>query len=862
LRAVHRRVRDVFASGVPREIGRKTPDLPVIRGARRARAQRPNARARSARRGAQIVGRLRPYEALGMKRMRPLSVGSSLVMGIVLVASCAAPGSGTTAPPRAGASSGDRPAAATDTRAAAGTAESGAARHHARSAVPVRPPPPRITTAMPGEPSAGALAEARLVTTSCEDASSARTEAQVKEMRAAVDRSFKEWHDSQPGCWQQSREQYRWRHTVRPPAKYAPRAPRALDAASPWGGSVGFGTGYGGGYAEKPKTESRAAAPPPPAATATAAAQSAPAGRVKGGASEPRAARSASGTNNQVASVDEADIVKTDGRWVYFAANGALRIAQALDPRIVSVTKLPGVARELFVEGDRAVVYVSSGGAGTRCTYGYDCAFGGDGTSTKIMVFDLASREEPKLARTIELSGSLIAARRIGTAVHTVVSDGDVPQAAYATWPAGLPMCGTPEREVRAKFAKLKTDDERAIRAKSTTGFPTLRDGGPAKPLCHDLLRTAMSDGQAFTTVVSFDMKDDRTPATTATVESRPGAVFASSDALYMSVVHRRQTSQGARGRWYSFYPSVDEVSEVHAFRIGERPADTRYSGSGVVPGHVLNQLAMDEWAGYLRIATTRGRVPDPRVESAVSILAPSDGGNLVRVGAVEKIAPGEDIRAVRFDGDRGYVVTFKKTDPLFVMDLYHPAHPAILGELEIPGFSTYLHRIDPEHLLSIGFDANDHGSFAYFDGVILQLFDVKNPTEPKLLHREKIGTRGSSSAAATDHLAFNYFADRGLLAIPMTVCDGGGDGRNGDTVSFSGLLVYDVDLEKGFTKLGGVDHGGHGVNCGTWWSNATSAVKRSIFLDDLVYSIASDRAKVQRLGHLGQDVADLPLGP
>ena len=204
--------------------------------------------------------------------------------------------------------------------------------------------------------------------------------------------------------------------------------------------------------------------------------------------------------------------------------------------------------------------------------------------------------------------------------------------------------------------------------------------------------------------------------------------------------------------------------------------------------------------------------------------------------------------------------MTFKKTDPLFVLDLYHPGRPAVLGELKIPGFSTYIHRIDPDHLLSIGFDADDHGNFAYFDGVILQLFDVKKPTEPKLIHKEKIGTRGSSSEAATNHLAFNYFAEKGLLAIPMTICEGGGDGRNGTALAFSGLLVYSVSVDKGFSKLGGVDHGTRGADCNTWWSNAKSAVLRSIFLDDLVYSLASDRMKVQRLSAFGTDVADFPL--
>ena len=210
-----------------------------------------------------------------------------------------------------------------------------------------------------------------------------------------------------------------------------------------------------------------------------------------------------------------------------------------------------------------------------------------------------------------------------------------------------------------------------------------------------------------------------------------------------------------------------------------------------------------------------------------------------MRIGAVDHLAPGEDIRAVRFDGDRGYVVTFKKTDPLFVLDLRDPVTPAVLGELKIPGFSTYLHRIDPTHLLSIGFDASDHGDFAFFDGVILQIFDVTRPTEPVLLHRRRSAPRGSSSEAATDHLAFNYFAERNLLAIPMTVCEGGGDGTYGDRLAFSGLLVYDVTVDHGFRRLGGVDHGASGASgakgasCNTWWANATSHVKRSIFMDD-----------------------------
>ncbi len=716
-----------------------------------------------------------------------------------------------------------------------GVAQAGARAPNTPGAVPRKatpavapaplPPPPVVTLARPGEPTA-ALAEARLATASCSDLAATRARIateRIRRMREELKESFRNWANEQPTCWLQFQ-----------------------DIGESYGsgglGLSGIGEG-GGGYGEGVGLGTL--------------------GTVGYGAAVgPRKAASASGTNNQVASVDEADIVKTDGRYVYLVMNGALRIVEALSPRVVSVTKLGGSVRDLFLEGDRAVVYTSDGGnAREPCTYGYDCTFAGDGTRTKILVFDVEKREAPRLTREIRLSGSFIAARRIGDAVHTVVSDGDGDAPIYDTWPQGLEMCGTKEARVRQRFAELERENERKIRA--TSAIPTLWDHGVETPLCNHLLTSAIDDGSAFTTLVSFDMKDDGAPATTATVMSRPGAVFASADALYLSVTHQRGGSGRRAGRgWYSFYPSVDEVSDVHKFRIGERPAATRYVGSGVVPGHVLNQFAMDQYYGYLRIATTRGRVPDPNVESAVSILAEAPGGNLVRVGAVEGLGKGEDIRSVRFDEERGYVVTFKKTDPLFVLDLYRPDAPRVLGELKIPGFSSYIHRLDATHLLSIGFDADDHGSFAYFDGLILQLFDVKNPMEPRLLHKEKIGTRGSSSEAATNHLAFNYFAERGLLALPMTICKGGGDGTNGNELSFSGLLVYRVDIERGFERLGGIDHGKAGVGCSTWWSNATSLVKRSLFLDELVYSIASDRLKVQRLGHLGSDVADIALDP
>ncbi len=250
-------------------------------------------------------------------------------------------------------------------------------------AVPPLSPPPVVTTPIAGEPSGAALAEARLVPSNCaalKAGAQRSANARIREMRQALADEFQSWAREQPDCWAR---------------------PKTGDGLGSIGSGSGTGTGQGYGSGS---------------------------GRLGGAhsTSAPRMAQSASGTNNQVAHVDEADIVKSDGRYVYVAMNGALRILEALEPKIISVTRLRGEVKELFVAGDRAVVYASEGGTGRpACTYGYDCAFLGDGSATRILVLDIANRAAPRLVRSIELSGSLIAARRIGQAVHTVVGEGD-----------------------------------------------------------------------------------------------------------------------------------------------------------------------------------------------------------------------------------------------------------------------------------------------------------------------------------------------------------------------------------------------------------------------------------------------------
>ncbi len=580
-----------------------------------------------------------------------------------------------------------------------------------------------------------------------------------------------------------------------------------------------------------------------------------------------------SGTNNQVAGVDEADMVKNDGHYLYVASNGALHILEAwpaASTREVAKVAFEGNARKLFVVGDRALVYVTPGKDSyySECTYGYDCEFAGDGSSTTLFVYDIKDRAKPVKVREVALSGSLLAARRIGNTVHTVVSDGAVGFDDLSYYPEDLDGCvEQPDTTlIHRTFAALRANNEKLIRETDVLAkLPQVSDsvGGASSLLasCTGFYATAVQQGASFTTVLSLDMSAEKAP-TSATVVSRPGAIYASESGLYMAV---RDSTYDP----YAYYDDaqvepIEETSAIHRFRIGDKPELTAYEASGEVSGHVINQFAMDEHEGNLRVATSVGFVPDERVHSVVTVLG-KDGKELVVRGKLDGLAPKEDIRSVRFDGSRGFIVTFKKTDPLFVLDLAKPEAPSVLGELKIPGFSTYMHLMDENHLLTIGYDADDQGDFAWFAGIQLQIFDVTNPAAPKLAHKHLIGTRGSTSAAATDHLAFNYFAKKNVLALPMQICEGGEGGSFGTDLTFNGLMVFDVTAEGGFKERGRVAHpgfnGAYDDNlCTQWWSAATTGVKRSVIMDDFVYSIVTDMVRVQSLKALGTDLASVSI--
>jgi len=358
---------------------------------------------------------------------------------------------------------------------------------------------------------------------------------------------------------------------------------------------------------------------------------------------------------------------------------------------------------------------------------------------------------------------------------------------------------------------------------------------------CNKFFRPLEPSGTGIISIASISMKRSEIKQENTAIVADRGLVYASTQSLYIAT--------------YSF-DSTDfrETSVIHKFDIESDNDGAIYLVSGRVEGRILNQFSMDEEEGYFRVATTTGWAGfsgEGGIQNYVFVMEEKEGG-LEMVGEIRGIAPTEQIYSARFIDYRGFIVTFKKVDPLFTIDLKDPYNPRIVGELKIPGFSTYIHPMDDDHLLTIGKDAEDMGSFAWFQGVQLSIFDVSDFAHPELIQKEIIGSRGTTSEALYNHKAFNYFSKKNLLAIPIVLYEGGTGGSDFGEFTSCGILAYRVDIARGFSLLGQIDHTDfyEDLDEDYYWSDQIGP-RRSVIIGDHIYTISDKGMKVNLLDDL-----------
>ena len=279
--------------------------------------------------------------------------------------------------------------------------------------------------------------------------------------------------------------------------------------------------------------------------------------------------------------------------------------------------------------------------------------------------------------------------------------------------------------------------------------------------------------------------------------------MYMTKDHLYLTAVKYRNSTNNRGAEIMIWNPGTADT-EIFKFKLDGTQID--FHRSAELKGTILNQFSMDEYKGNFRVVMTEGNMWDDKNPSKNHLYILNE--NMETTGSVKGLAEGERIYSARFMGDKAYMVTFRETDPLFVLDVADPANPKVLGELKIPGFSNYLHPLDEHHLIGIGYETvatkNPSGGepFITTKGMKLSLFDVTDFHNPKEKFTEIIGGQGTYSPIQYDHKALFQHKGRNLFGFPVSVYE---EGEKNFEVNYkgAGALVYEVTPESGFVLKG-----------------------------------------------------------
>jgi len=615
-----------------------------------------------------------------------------------------------------------------------------------------------------------------------------------------------------------------------------------------------------------------------------------------------------SGTTIQEQGVDESDVVKTDGNYIYMVDDGqpdggVLRIVDVSGATfaVASETALEGWGREIYLYGDKIVALTSTGGGFFALPLeGVPVAVdasGGDGATssgsagtsdgtvaqvdpaptdggtdivapdfpynyqyerprTVVTIFDVSDPTAPVQLSQTSFEGSQASSRMVDGVLHLVVAN-------YQSYYYDVfPALGTPELDptINDTTQVLPRYEQTDAQGNTTSGNIVTWES---------IYRPVDPDGFGIVSVISLDVDNDAA-FTSVGVAAEPGLVYSSTDALYLTDTN------------YNFNGDLRETTDIYKFNYVDRGAEA--AATGTVPGRVLNQYSMGEKDGFLRVATTTSAsfgffAPASPSSNNVYVLQQNDT-SLEVAGSIVGLAPGETIQSARFIGDRGFVVTYRQIDPFFTLDLSDPTNPTVVGELKVPGYSTFIVPMDENHVLTVGQYVPPPGEVGAW-GVQLSIYDVSDFANPTEMSKVILGQdTGAYSEALYNPKAFTYYAERGMVALPLSIYDygiavgGGGvgvvdtDTSGGSTDAapppdtsgsgttdpgitapgdptdvvdpyvpsgFEGIAVFSATVDGGLTELGRIST--RYPESGIYWSNYT----RGVFLGDDILAVTNN---------------------
>jgi len=636
-------------------------------------------------------------------------------------------------------------------------------------------------------------------------------------------------------------------------------------------------------------------------------------------------------TNNQESGVDEADFIKTDGHYIYMINGNKLLVMgvpEFGELNLLSNTTMLGNPMQMMLEGERLVITSSIDYwnlpydhpllelMGHEESYTWIDSEGIEHFSTytryeslvMYSIIDISDKLNPTVEKELLVEGNYHTSRLVDGTVRSVTHLYTYFQG-IQTW-VNLPdsyyqIKDTYERmniwnqslidtinSNNVVIQSLTLDDfiPQMYESTSDEEFPYVK-ASLSSDNCSEFSASPETTVRGLTTIMTMKMFEDDIEFEVDHITSRWAHVYSSGNTLLLA----EPTAD-----WWWFWRNNDfeDSTNIHAFDISDSNS-TSYLGSGRVSGTVQDQFSMSEFQGSIRIASTSdawgrwwldgeldedgepifsgptNQVTILQYEGEDCITSPCNLLN--QVGIIENIAPNETIWSARFVGEKGYLVTFENVDPLWVIDLSNPLDPQILGELEIPGVSTYIHPVDENHLLTIGIGPGEDGLGLDWSTTQVSLFNVSDPSNPLLSDVQVLspgyvdqncedirscGWSWSWSEANYEHKAFTYWGPEEMLAVPLSTYRSTWQinefGENTyDYEYVSTLKMINVDIENESLSLhGSANHSDfyNSDESNSWYGSQTS-IQRSIFMGEFIYSFSALGAAVHKIDDMSVQV-------
>lgn len=552
-------------------------------------------------------------------------------------------------------------------------------------------------------------------------------------------------------------------------------------------------------------------------------------------------------TNIQVENVDEADITKTDGDYIYSLSEDKVIITDVKDEtQIKIVAEIDSknsntIPSDLILYHDKLIVISEEMKTTSSYYYSYN-----NSNTTMVSVYDISNKEQPKEIKNYQLEQPYYTSRCINGRLYLISS------------------------------GYLKEENDEIV-----TYY--YEDGKQIDPGYKGIKRIKGIDTTDQTILSMLDLNniDESVKVNSYLMDVQNAYVSENNIYLLEEKYEGSYTSAPKISSIFGFYgilgAFVDDneydygtYTYIYKFNLLE-DGSIQYDKKAKEKGQTINQFSIDEYEENLRVALYNNE------GSRIVIF----NNEMEKIGETEKLAEGEKMYSSRFLGNKAYLVTYKTVDPLFVVDLSNPEEPQVLGELKIPGYSTYLHPYDENHLIGIGMQTEEKiyrdssgrvtSTAAVITGMKMALFDVTDVNNPIQISDTIIGDSRTTSAILTNHKALLFSKEKQLLAIPVNnytedfEIESSSDEYESMVKSYTnykkqyvseGYFVYNINLTDGFTLKGTITH--EKTKSKYSYYNA-SRLLRGLYIDDNLYTISEDYIKVNSLDNL-QEISQLKI--